>query len=704
MESGTKLSGKIYTVWKMTMHSALLARDLWRFCEVKDIKEESKMKNAEAKSLILNAIEDSQKARVENCDTAHDLWVKIQDTLEGSKPSLQTRTLQEFLNIKLEPDESLQDYCGRYEELLNKLLSTGYEMEKNTKLWAFKNSLQDNLYEKCDTWEIIKENLKILDLITLMRSRDRKLAPINVALVTKQEKFKHTGQAGRLANIECNYCKKKGHKWRDCRKKKAVEKKKPSIDLQTDQAYAINPFKVEPMEDSGIVSMWIVDSGSTRHMTPNRSELQHYTAFDEPHKIFIGNGDTIESIGFGQTYFRGGNGIAKLAKVLWTPELSVRRFSVHQCMRQGLSVLFVEDRVEIRRGKDIELVGRQNSQGLYVLKLNMVGPCEQNDSALLGLPLSEWHKKFAHVNRKAIRELARKGAVIGLEITKQDDEECIDCAMCKLVRVSHPRREEKPALQNKSVLHVDTCGPKETASLGFNRYFVLATDQNSGFKLIKFVKTKDEVANAVKDIVRDAELYSKQTVSMICSDNGSEYKNRHLGEWLRHKSIAQEFSTPYVPQQNGLAEQSNRTVIEGVRTLLKSSSLPETLWCEAANTIVYVWNRTLSKDGEVTRFEQFTGVKPSVRHFRIFGQYAVSQIPSHMRSSEWSPPGRILRFVGVVQPRAHLGASNTSLLFTSAATHNDRNATISTVSSSSVSRRQNKPSNSNFCRKNFEIS
>ena len=60
--------------------------------------------------------------------------------------------------------------------------------------------------------------------------------------------------------------------------------------------------------------------------------------------------------------------------------------------------------------------------------------------------------------------------------------------------------------------------------------------------------------------------------------------------------------------------------------------------------------------------------------------------------------------LSVVQPRAHLGASNTSPLFTSAATHNSRNATISTVSSSSVSRRQNKPSNSNFCRKNFEIS
>jgi len=78
--------------------------------------------------------------------------------------------------------------------------------------------------------------------------------------------------------------------------------------------------------------------------------------------------------------------------------------------------------------------GRQNRQGLNVLKLSVVRPSEQNDSALLGLPLSEWHKKFAHVNRKGDQR-----AVIGLEITKQYDEECIDCAMCQWVRVSAPR-------------------------------------------------------------------------------------------------------------------------------------------------------------------------------------------------------------------------------------------------------------------------
>jgi len=144
---------------------------------------------------------------------------------------------------------------------------------------------------------------------------------------------------------------------------------------------------------------------------------------------------------------------------------------------------------------------------------------------------------------------------------------------------------------------------------------------------IKLIVYPTEESN--RDGVRAAVLYSKQTVSMICSDNGSGYKNRNVGESLGHKSIAKEFSTPYVPQQNGLAERSNRTVIEGVRTLLKSSSLPETLWCEAANTIVYVWNRTLSKDVEVTRFEQFTGVDPSIRQFRIFDQYAVSDTKSH---------------------------------------------------------------------------
>jgi len=120
-----------------------------------------------------------------------------------------------------------------------------------------------------------------------------------------------------------------------------------------------------------------------------------------------------------------------------------------------------------------------------------------------------------------------------------------------------------------------------------------------------------------------------------------------------------EVSTPNVPQQDGLAERSNRTIIEGARTLLMIVAHQRCgLWSEAANTVVYTTNRTLSpKDATKTKFELFTGCKPSVAHLRIFCQPVVAQIPRAKRSGKWNPIGKVFRFVGYTR------RSNTYRLF-----------------------------------------
>ncbi|GJX68000.1 ribonuclease H-like domain-containing protein [Tanacetum coccineum] len=109
-------------------------------------------------------------------------------------------------------------------------------------------------------------------------------------------------------------------------------------------------------------------------------------------------------------------------------------------------------------------------------------------------------------------------------------------------------------------------------------------------------------------------------VKVIRCDNGTEFKNRVMNQFCEMKGIKREFSVARTPQQNGVAERKNRTLIEAARTMLADSKLPTTFWAEAVNTACYVQNRVLViKPHNKTPYELFLGRKPALSFMRPFG-------------------------------------------------------------------------------------
>ncbi|GKF58461.1 ribonuclease H-like domain-containing protein, partial [Tanacetum coccineum] len=109
-------------------------------------------------------------------------------------------------------------------------------------------------------------------------------------------------------------------------------------------------------------------------------------------------------------------------------------------------------------------------------------------------------------------------------------------------------------------------------------------------------------------------------VKVIRCDNGTEFKNRVMNQFCEMKSIKREFSVARTPQQNGVAERKNRTIIEDVRTMLADSKLSTAFWAEAVNTACYVQNRVLViKTHNKTLYELFLGRKPALSFIRPFG-------------------------------------------------------------------------------------
>nr|GEX87822.1 hypothetical protein [Tanacetum cinerariifolium] len=109
-------------------------------------------------------------------------------------------------------------------------------------------------------------------------------------------------------------------------------------------------------------------------------------------------------------------------------------------------------------------------------------------------------------------------------------------------------------------------------------------------------------------------------VKIIRSDNGTEFKNNDLNQLCRIKGIKREFSIPRTPQQNGIAERKNRTLIKAARTILVDLLLPIPFWAEVVNTACYVQNMVLvTKPQHKTPSELLLGRTPSICFIRPFG-------------------------------------------------------------------------------------
>jgi hypothetical protein len=136
-----------------------------------------------------------------------------------------------------------------------------------------------------------------------------------------------------------------------------------------------------------------------------------------------------------------------------------------------------------------------------------------------------------------------------------------------------------------------------------------------------FLQEKSQTQETLERFLRRTQNEFGLRIKKIRSDNGTEFKNYQIEGFLEEKGIKHEFSSPYTPQQNGVVERKNRTLLDMARTMLDEYKTPDRFWAEAINIACYSINwlylhRILKK----TSYELLTGKKPNVSYFRVFGR------------------------------------------------------------------------------------
>lgn len=615
------------------------------------------------------AMEPSEIAATGVCHSAHDLWLKIQENHEGASETLASTSLAEFLSLKYRRNESFKTFAGRYEIALGRVESTRASVDEQTKIWVLSNSLPDFMKVTVRMFRMSKPDGKASELISQLKIQHsldleeagRQTTAYNAHETrhSKPDRFRsyHRPEQGTSQDVSqskksvtsCTYCKKVGHTWKECRKLK----QKNSLRKDQDQ-----PKRQQTKEESGAFmavhsgvqhdgTIWIVDSGASSHMTANRAHLEKFESFEIPLAVTVGNGENLYAHGHGEFKFTSYRFTGMLTKVLWVPGLKENLFSVGKALELNCNVEFMheEQMVQFHRDQRIVLEGhRKPGSNYFLLKLE---PTTKKESALVGTSAEDWHRKLGHCSHKLLEAIKINEAVMGMTMTGKVQSSCEVCARTKISRASHPiKNRQNKANEQTASLHLDTVGPLKP-SLSGSRYFLLGTEEHSGFKLIETVQSKNEISDKVKLMVNNVEVNSGKIVKSIMCDNGTEFTNHNLKNWLDNRGIVQNFSAAYTPEQNGKAERSNRSVIEGIRSLLEDSKLPEDMWAEAAHTVVYVTNRLPNtKDPTKTRYELLLKEKPNLSNLRIFGEKAIIKIPNQYVDGKLSAKGEPAIFVG----------------------------------------------------------
>ena len=235
--------------------------------------------------------------------------------------------------------------------------------------------------------------------------------------------------------------------------------------------------------------------------------------------------------------------------------------------------------------------------------------------------LSFWHRRLGHIGFDHLTRVSGHDLIRGLPKLKMvKDLVCTPCRHGKMVAASHPPVTVTMTDAPGQLLHMDTVGPARVQSAGGKWYVLVVVDDFSRYSWVFFLASKDETFTHFRGLFSRLSVELPGALRAIRSDNGTEFKNSYFESFCGETGVEHQFSSPYVPQQNGVVERKNRTLVEMARTMLDEYSTPRKFWAEAIATACHVSNRVfLRAHLHLTSYELRYGRKPSVSHFRVFG-------------------------------------------------------------------------------------
>lgn len=364
---------------------------------------------------------------------------------------------------------------------------------------------------------------------------------------------------------------------------------------------------------------WYIDSGASSHMTNNESSVIDVVKCDKD-SVFAADGKKMDIIGKGDIRKKLADESELIIKnVEIIPSICANLLSVSQIvMKSENKVTFDKYGCKITNGNGNLIASGRLENGMFKLNLSAN---RAYTTTKKGADIRLWHKRFGHIGFDSMRFLNLK-IPNGLK--------CKICIKGKQSRKPFNVTGDR-ARKKLEVIHTDVCGPLPVQSIGGNRYFVTFIDDFTRKVFIYAMKNKNRVLEHFKDFKIYVENQTECRIKILRSDNGGEYVNELFYQFCQDHGIEHQKSAPYSPQQNGLAERMNRTLLDRVRCMLLDSGLSRGFWAEAIQYASIIINNVPCKGTEKSPEESWRGKTPDFSAFKVFGCTAIAHVPDQKR-------------------------------------------------------------------------
>lgn len=593
-------------------------------------KKDFLRKDAKAKSIVVQCITDKHLDLVKDCTTAKEMIKILGDIFQRKSTFTKLHLKRKLLTLKQQNNEKLEDHFFKFDSIIRELEGAGCKLEESDKVCHLLLTMSSKYEQVITAIETVNSDISM----DFVRSR----------LLDEELKLKGKDKHGSIkdevvfkanTNIVCYKCNKIGHKAIDCRTQSknrfSPQVRGRGMSRGTFSKGRGNYYQRQNTEEANHseisftalscemkeTSSFILDSGATEHIVSESCQelAKKVLKLEKSVKIHIANGDWMfanSKAEFEVMY----HGQKIKLEALLVRNVKHNLLSVGKLTRNGYKVIFSKDSVKIS-GPNFTIDG-QKMNNLYLVDLEL---SESKASELNYVNTKEqtslWHRRLGHLNRKSLK-------MLGLPVS---DDQCEKCLEGKAKRQSF-NRVVKSTKHIGELIHSDISGPvKQTTNEG-HKYFQVIVDDYSHFCMVYLLKEKSEAGENLINYIKLVRTQFGNKTKRLRVDNGGEFTSKYLQNYCKSKGIIIEYTVPYTPQQNGVSERMNRTLLEKVRTKFAETNLPRHLWGEAIRTCAYELNRspTAALNGGIPA-EKWYG-KNDLTLLRVFGSKAwVTKIP-----------------------------------------------------------------------------
>ena len=502
-----------FNLWKLKMMALLESQGLESALEepssTSDKSSTSKLDmdletiNRKARSEIILSLGDEVLREVGAEKSALGLWKRLDELYMTKSLANRLYLKKNLFGLSLVEGGSLNEHIDSFNKAVIDLETVDVKISDEDKAILLLSSLPKSYEHFVDTLLYGRESLTMKDVRAALNSKvlvkkseqqQQNSAAVLVArgrAESRESKVRNSSRSkSRGKSKKCYFCKKEGHFRRDCPERKAkYQGKRPEADaaIVYEEDYEVAETLVASNGQN--TGEWILDSGCTFHMCPNKALFTSYQSINGC-KVLMGNNMACQVIGMGNIRLKLHDGsVRELLDVRHVPDLKRNLISLGMLDQSGCTFKGESGTLKVIKGSMVVMRG-ERKHGLYVLSGEAVIGSASFSVDNENMQTKLWHLRLGHLGERGLKELYDQGVFGKGKI--QPMGFCEHCVLGKAHRVKFNTGEHNTK-GTLDYIHSDLWGPAQAVTHGGARYFLSFIDDYSRKLWVYVLKSKEQV-------------------------------------------------------------------------------------------------------------------------------------------------------------------------------------------------------------------